>query len=68
LTTHVAGNLARLVNTATFQQAQQSNTADLPLTVTGTTESPRVRPSIKKIAPTVVKGLVDSFLKKKFGK
>ena len=67
LTTHVAGNLARLVNTATFQQ-QQSNTADLPITVTGTAESPRVRPSIKKIVPGAVKGLVDSFLKKKFGK
>ena len=67
LTTHVAGNLARLVNTATFQR-QQSNTADLPITVTGTAESPRVRPSIKKIVPGAVKGLVDSFLKKKFGK
>ncbi|HYL78582.1 MAG TPA: AsmA-like C-terminal region-containing protein [Bryobacteraceae bacterium] len=67
LVTHVSGNLARLVNTATFQQSS-SGTSDLPLTVTGTTDSPRVRPNIKKVAPQVVKGLVDSFLKKKFGK
>jgi len=67
LVTHVSGNLARLVNTATFQQTS-SGTSDLPLTVTGTTEAPRVRPNIKKVAPQVVKGLVDSFLKKKFGK
>jgi uncharacterized protein involved in outer membrane biogenesis len=64
LTTHLSGGVARLVNTATFQQASNDK-ADLPLTVSGTVEAPRVRPSLKKMAPTVVKGLLDSFLKKK---
>lgn len=63
LNTHVSGGVARLVNTATFQPP--SNDADLPIVITGTVESPQVRPSIKKVATGVVKGLMDSFLKKK---
>lgn len=63
LTTHISGSVAHVVNTATLHPL--SDTADLPVTVTGTVESPQVRPSVKKIASGAVKGIIDSFLKKK---
>jgi uncharacterized protein involved in outer membrane biogenesis len=39
--------------------------ADQPLVVTGTVESPQVRPSVSKMVTNVAKGLLHSFLKKK---
>jgi len=63
LTTHMSGAVARLVNTATLHP--QSGTADLPITVSGTVDSPQVRPNIKKVASGAVKGIIDSFLKRK---
>jgi uncharacterized protein involved in outer membrane biogenesis len=63
LTAHVNGGLANLYNKVSMHPA--SNTADVPLTIAGTVDSPQVRPSVKKIATDVVHGLIDSFLKKK---
>ena len=63
LTAHVAGSLARMVNTVSLRA--ESSEADLPISVTGTVASPQVRPSVRKIATGVVQGLFDSFLKKK---
>ena len=63
LTAHVTGGVAHLFNTVSLRP--QSNQADVPMTVSGTVDSPRIRPSVRKMASTVVQGLVDSFLKKK---
>ena len=64
LTAQVTGGLARLVNTASVLRTP-SDHAELPFTVTGTVQSPQVRPAIRKIATDTVKGLVDSFLNRK---
>jgi len=37
----------------------------IPVTITGTVESPQVRPAVGKIVENVAGGLLDSFLKKK---
>ena len=63
LTAHVNGVVANLFNRVSMQPA--SNSADVPLTVTGSVDSPQVRPSIKKIAAGAVRGLIDTFLNKK---
>ncbi len=63
LTAHVNGVVANLFNRVSLQPA--SNNADIPLTVTGSVDSPQVRPSIKKIAQGAVRGLIDTFLNKK---
>jgi uncharacterized protein involved in outer membrane biogenesis len=63
LTAHVTGAVASLYNRASLKTA--SNTADVPLTITGSVDAPQVHPSVKKIATDVVHGLIDSFMKKK---
>jgi hypothetical protein len=40
-------------------------TGGIPLTVTGTVESPQVRPAVGKMVESVAGGLLDSLLKKK---
>jgi len=42
-----------------------SGESGLPLTVTGTVESPQVRPSVGKMVTNVAEGLLNSFIKKK---
>ncbi len=67
LTAKVTGNVASLVNRVAL--SSQSNEASVPLSVTGTLESPRVRPNIgkalKQEATKQVKGLVDSLFNRK---
>jgi hypothetical protein len=43
----------------------QAGGGGIPLTVTGTVESPRVRPSVGKIVTSVAGDLLNSFFKKK---
>jgi uncharacterized protein involved in outer membrane biogenesis len=63
LNAQVTGALARLVNTASLRA--QSDSAELPFTITGAVGAVKVRPAIRKMATDTVKGLVDSFLKRK---
>lgn len=67
LQAHVTGSIAELVNTGPFR-VPSALAADVPLTVTGTVESPRVRPQIGKMAKDAVReaahGLLQQFLKK----
>ena len=64
LDAHVTGGTAQLVNRVSGS-GSASGEASLPLTVTGTVESPQVRPSVGKIVTSVAEGLLNSFLKKK---
>jgi hypothetical protein len=59
----VAGGLARLVNTGPFHLP--SPNATIPLTVTGTVESPQVRPQVGKLAKSAAEDLLHTFLKKR---
>jgi hypothetical protein len=67
LTAKVSGNVASLVNRVAL--SSQSNEASVPLSVTGTLESPHVRPNLgkalKQEATKQVKGLVDSLFNRK---
>lgn len=65
LLAHVSGSLARLVNAGPLPLP--SITADVPLTVTGTVESPVVRPQIGKMAKSAAEGILHNLLKKKLG-
>jgi uncharacterized protein involved in outer membrane biogenesis len=59
----VTGGLAHLVNTASMRA--QSDTAELPFTITGRAGAVQVRPAVRKMATDTVKGLINSFLKGK---
>jgi hypothetical protein len=63
LTAHTAGGLGQLTNRVGI--GSQVGAGGIPLTVTGTVESPRVRPSMGKIVTSVTGDLLDSFFKKK---
>jgi uncharacterized protein involved in outer membrane biogenesis len=65
LAAKVTGNAASLVNKVAM--GSQSNSATIPLTVTGTVDAPKVRPNIGKAVKQAVtekaKGLLNSFIK-----
>lgn len=68
LVAHVSGgHLGQIINTGPLHMPNMN--ADIPLTVTGTVESPQVRPQIGKMAKAAVqdtvRGIVGGFLKKK---
>jgi len=61
LQAHVDGGLGRLINTGPLHLPTPS--ADLPLTVTGTVESPQVHPQVAKIATGAAEGIFKSLRK-----
>jgi len=61
LAAHLSGGASTLV-TRTGAGGQGGG---IPLTVTGTVESPQVRPAVGKMVESVAGGLLDSFFKKK---
>jgi uncharacterized protein involved in outer membrane biogenesis len=63
LTAHVTGTLANLFNTISLNPG--ASEADVPVSITGTVDSPRVRPQMRKMAGGAVKGLINSFLNRK---
>src|SRR5437879_5568342 len=68
LIAHVSGGrLGQLINTGPLHMPNVN--ADVPLTVTGTVESPQIRPQVGKMAKAAVqetvRGIVGGFLKKK---
>jgi hypothetical protein len=63
LNARVTGGLARLVNTGPLRLP--SPNADIPLTVTGTVESPQVHPQVGKLAKSAAEGILRNFIKKK---
>ena len=63
LTAHTAGGIGQLATRVGM--GSQAGGGGIPLTVTGTVESPRVRPSVGKIVTSVAGDLLDSFFKKK---
>ena len=63
LAAHTAGGVGQLTNRVGM--GSQAGGGGIPLTVTGTVESPRVRPSVGKIVTSVAGDLLDSFFKKK---
>ncbi|PYT27323.1 MAG: hypothetical protein DMG58_20560 [Acidobacteria bacterium] len=63
LTAHTAGGIGQLATRVGM--GSQAGGGGIPLTVTGTVESPRVRPRVGKIVTSVAGDLLDSFFKKK---
>ena len=61
LAAHLGGGASTLVSRA----GVGGQGGGIPLTVTGTVESPQVRPAVGKMVESVAGGLLDSFLKKK---
>ena len=62
LSAHLTGGVA---TPALSKVAATSSGGGIPLTVTGTVASPKVRPSVGKMVNNVAQGLLDSFLKPK---
>jgi uncharacterized protein involved in outer membrane biogenesis len=63
LAAHTAGGVGQVANRVSM--GSQAGSGGIPLTVTGTVESPRVRPSVGKIVTSVAGDLLNSFFKKK---
>jgi len=61
LVAHTEGGATQMLNKVAGLQAG----GEIPVSVTGTVEAPRVRPSVGKIVQNAAKGLLDSFFKKK---
>jgi uncharacterized protein involved in outer membrane biogenesis len=61
LAAHVSGGVSTMVS----RTGVGGQTGGIPLTVTGTVESPQVRPAVGKMVESVAGGLLDSLLKKK---
>ena len=61
LVAHTQGGATQMLNKVAGLQAG----GEIPVSVTGTVEAPRVRPSAGKIVQNAAKGLLDSFFKKK---
>jgi len=61
LVAHTQGGATQMLNKVAGLQAGGS----IPVSVTGTVETPRVRPSVGKIVQNAAKGLLDSFFNKK---
>lgn len=59
----VSGELSALI--ARLARLSPGSAVRLPVLVTGTLESPRVRPDVRSLAGRGVRGLVDSFLKRR---
>jgi uncharacterized protein involved in outer membrane biogenesis len=63
LAAYTAGGIGQLANRVGM--GSQAGGGGIPLAVTGTVESPRVRPSVGKIVTSVAGDLLNSFFKKK---
>jgi hypothetical protein len=63
LETPVSGQLASLVTRVV--PARPGSETKLPVVVTGTVDSPRVRPNVRALAGRGARGLVESFLKRR---
>jgi uncharacterized protein involved in outer membrane biogenesis len=61
LVAHTQGGATQMLNKVAGLQSG----GEIPVSVTGTVEAPRVRPSVGKIMQNAAKGLLDSFFKKK---
>jgi uncharacterized protein involved in outer membrane biogenesis len=59
----VSGELGAMVTR--LARVSPGSEAKLPVVVTGTVESPKVRPNVRALAGRGVRGLVESFLKKR---
>ncbi|MGH9722742.1 MAG: AsmA family protein, partial [Bryobacteraceae bacterium] len=61
LTTEVGGNVARIANQLL---RSQSDRVTLPVKISGTTDAPKVRPVVSKVAKERVKGFVKKLLRR----